>query len=105
MTEFKKELQKIKFLKLEIDTLSNLKNNSDEEMENVILEMIENSIVLKRRVLDVLNRLENPLMRVILIERYFNNLPWKILAINFRRSETWVRWIHDKAIKLCEDMF
>ena len=72
------------------------------ELEKVIDEKLKILTDAKKIALNNINRLNNPLQRVILIERYFNGESWKSISIIIGRSEKWAKQTHDKAIKLCE---
>lgn len=72
------------------------------DLEKVIDEKLKILTDAKKIALNTINRLNNPLQRVILIERYFNDESWKSISIIIGRSEKWAKQTHDKAIKLCE---
>ena len=105
MSELLKDLKTIKNINLELKTLIDLRDKTKEqigsnrELKNTVAVMIENSIKRKVNILKELDKLQSPIMKVILLKRYFHGLGWKTISIDLHKSDTWVRLMHDKAIK------
>lgn len=57
----------------------------------------------KKKALSIIDTLNNPIYRIVLIERYFNSQSWKSIAYDIDRSEKWTRDLHWKALRECRN--
>ena len=75
------------------------------DLEKIISDKSKSLFENKRKALDIVKCLDNPVHRIVLIERYLNSQSWKCVSILISRSEKYVRTkLHSEALRACEKL-
>jgi hypothetical protein len=81
------------------DTICQIAN-----LENEINADIQTLIGLKHEIVKVIRRVESPDLQIILELRYLGFKTWKEIAVSLRRDLRWIYRLHDKALKVVDEI-
>ena len=72
------------------------------DLENEIAADVDELVQTKREIVEVINKVENAELRILLEQRYLCGATWERIAINMNYGLRYVHCLHKKALKAVE---